>query len=81
MCNCLGYAHLAPSPLTIDSEAVNALLHLIGERDIKQVLHLNYSLLAGGVWQLPIGLRFSLLLRADEKKPIPAARRGHPADE
>ena len=38
MGNGLSYAHLAPLPLAVVSKAINALLHLICERDIEQVL-------------------------------------------
>src|SRR5580700_6576536 len=47
----LGYAHLAPLPLAVDSEAINALLNLICERGIEKVLHL-YSPLGGSVFQI-----------------------------
>jgi hypothetical protein len=39
MGNGLSYAHLAPLLLAVDSNAINALLHLICERDIEQVFH------------------------------------------
>ncbi len=35
MGNGLSYAHLAPLSLAVNSKAINALLHLICERDVK----------------------------------------------
>ena len=43
MGNGLGYGHLAPLPLTVDSESINALLYLICEHNIEQVLHCELS--------------------------------------
>src|SRR5579863_9498077 len=44
MGHALSYAHLAPLPLAVDAKASNAILHLICERGIEQVLHRIFSL-------------------------------------